>query len=329
MRSVTVVAAIVTYGDRADVALGAVESAWAAGADAAVLVVNGAPAAAVAALEQRAAADRRLRVVTLPDNRGSAGGYAVAMEVAAARGADVLWLLDDDNRPRSDALQRLRAAWALLGADPAVVLACHRTAFPEWRWAADEGRAPSAEPNAFFAFHLRRLVPNLRRRWRRRRRGAPRPRYPLVPLDHAPYGGLFLPRVWVARGELPRTDLWTYGDDVEYTSRLVAQGARLFLCTPAVIDDAVPAWSGRSVWRPPWLDDEEARVYVMARNLAWWERRRARSWLVYGLNGALYLAFLGVLAAARRGPRFALRRLRLTWRGVRDGWAGRLGPPRL
>ena len=321
-----VVAVVVTYGARAELAWGAVEAARAAGADAVVVVANGTPPEGVAALAERARGDDHVRLVALPANGGSAGGYAAGLEAAAAWGAEAIWLLDDDNRPRPEALARLRAAAALLGGGPGVVLAAHRAAFPEWAWAADEGDAPAVAPNAFFAFHVGRLLGNLRRRWRRRRR-VPTLRYPLVPLEAAPYGGLLLPRAWVDRGELPRVDLWTYVDDLEYTARLVAQGARLFLCTPAVVDDAVAAWAGGSVLRPLWLDDDPARVYLAARNHAWWERRRARSRAIYLLNGALYLAFLTLLAAARRGGRFAAGRLALLLRAVRDGWAGRLGPP--
>ena len=48
-----------------------------------------------------------LIVLQLPENRGNAGGVEDAMEHAFAKGADAVWILDDDSWPRDGALAAL------------------------------------------------------------------------------------------------------------------------------------------------------------------------------------------------------------------------------
>jgi GT2 family glycosyltransferase len=50
----------------------------------------------------------------LPQNRGSSGGFNIAMRIGYAQGDDLIWLMDDDVVPAPDALERLMAADAFL-----------------------------------------------------------------------------------------------------------------------------------------------------------------------------------------------------------------------
>ena len=53
-----------------------------------------------------------VRVLALPRNTGGAGGFALGVADALGRGADLLWLLDDDGVPEPGALAALVAARA-------------------------------------------------------------------------------------------------------------------------------------------------------------------------------------------------------------------------
>ncbi|MGA0568903.1 glycosyltransferase family 2 protein [Rathayibacter sp. KR2-224] len=48
-----------------------------------------------------------IEVVSLPENLGGAGGFSTGMSRAYARGADFVWIMDDDCYPANDALQVL------------------------------------------------------------------------------------------------------------------------------------------------------------------------------------------------------------------------------
>jgi rhamnopyranosyl-N-acetylglucosaminyl-diphospho-decaprenol beta-1,3/1,4-galactofuranosyltransferase len=53
-----------------------------------------------------------VRLATLAQNTGGAGGFAYGLALALADGADLVWLMDDDTVPEPGALR------ALLGAGP-------------------------------------------------------------------------------------------------------------------------------------------------------------------------------------------------------------------
>lgn len=61
--------------------------------------------------------------VTLPSNFGGAGGFAAGIARAVSRGADFVWIMDDDTVPHVDALERLLEARAEYPGEPAV-MAC-------------------------------------------------------------------------------------------------------------------------------------------------------------------------------------------------------------
>ena len=58
-------------------------------------------------LPKMAAVDPTLNVVRLPENRGGAGGFNVAIEKAYQSGADWVWVMDDDVMVRPDGLSKL------------------------------------------------------------------------------------------------------------------------------------------------------------------------------------------------------------------------------
>lgn len=79
-----------------------------------VVVVDNASADAAPTLFQEGpfAADPRIDFLRLPDNSGGAGGFHAGMARALARGAQWVWVMDDDACPDADALA------ALLSVDP-------------------------------------------------------------------------------------------------------------------------------------------------------------------------------------------------------------------
>ena len=61
----------------------------------------------VASLESLTDLPFELIVHRMAENRGNAGGVEEAMELAFAKGADAVWILDDDSWPRPEALEAL------------------------------------------------------------------------------------------------------------------------------------------------------------------------------------------------------------------------------
>lgn len=89
-----------------------------------------------------------LEIVSLPTNTGGAGGFSAGMERGYERGADFVWIMDDDCYAKPDALEKLHAGFAAavdeLGGD--VPFACSLVKYidgsicemnnpvPTWDW---------------------------------------------------------------------------------------------------------------------------------------------------------------------------------------------------
>lgn len=325
-----VAAVTVTYGDRFHLLRQAIGAALDCGAATVIVVANGAAAGSVAALERLAReANGAVRIVSLPQNLGSAGGYKTGMEYAASHGGcDFIWLLDDDNVPAPDALRLLLAQHARLRRetpDDCLALSCYRDT-RAWR-RLKQGVPPRLVfplPSSFHKFHVFNLPRNLSRaillRWRKLTGGEVSPEVAAIPYAH--YGGLFLHRSVLEACGLPDERFFLYSDDTEFTSRLVRAGGRIYLVCASVVRDIEPKWHG-DVRLPYLMGDSDPKSYYNVRNRAYFDAHCGTgrgAW--YTVNKHTFLLRLGVLALARR--RWA--RYRLIRRAVRDGEAGRLGP---
>jgi len=264
-----------------------------------------------------------LEVVTVSENCGSAGGFMAGLVKArTCVRCERIWLLDDDNAPRPDALRRLWHAYGLLGADPDNTLLSLRRNQKEQVLAVTQGVPVRFVSNSFVGFHLK-LVPA--RLWRRRARAGRREepvRLPLVSVGFAPYGGFFFHRAWLDRVGLPDERLYLYGDDQEFSLRFVRAGGRIYLCAASEVVDLEVSWHHRPVASRPWVspDAAEQRLYYGLRNSVRLEKDFTTSPIAYWANVCAYLGFLLVWGLLRdRRPAHLMRRFRLLLRALRDG----------
>jgi GT2 family glycosyltransferase len=324
-----VVGATVTYGSRAASCLATVEALRRSGVSAVIVVDNGSVDAARRELEDHARVHAPfVRLHRLGRNEGSAPAFGLAIARALETDADHLWLLDDDNLPHGDALsillgeeRTLRAEGHDLcavaptrapSADPDDVAAARR---------AEQEREHPREDRSFVGVELalfaRRALERL---------GLRRPRTPPAGADlsYAPYGGLLVRLDVLRRIGLPESDLVLYGDDLEYTSRIVRAGGRIRLSREAVVVDP----RGER-WMPPGFEvlamfrsTNDALLYYSIRNRIHRELRTGRRhsparWV----NAALFWALCLASAAVTRRP----SKLRVLWTAAADARAGRLG----
>jgi GT2 family glycosyltransferase len=269
-------------------------------------------------------------VVRHEQNLGSAPGYRAGIAAALERGATWLWLLDDDNLPRPDALPALADVVGRMSAERSVAEVAflairpdHQTgagAPPLWRY--------HPRPGSYLGFHLLDVPNKVWRRCRSRSRPEPLPSSSsLVSVPFAPYSGLLLHRSLVDEIGLPRSDLVLYADDTEYSGRIPQTGGAIYLVPGACIDDLESSWnvcahaaSGSAV--AAWLHGgSDLRVYYGVRNQVFLESREDRAWW-RRLNRLAYLGLLGAMALGQG----RLHRWRLVRTAAADGEAGRLGP---
>jgi GT2 family glycosyltransferase len=180
----------------------------------------------------------QVEVLALTVNEGGAGGFHHGMARAHAGGAEWLWLMDDDTVPGSGALEELLKAGA--------------------------GFAPASRPSVFVSTPLWRdgsvhplNFPTLERR--RPERVMAAAARGLMPMRAATFVSLLIHRGVIDRFGLPPKHYFLWGDDVEYTSRIVLGGEDAYFVPASVVlhDTEFPHSFGAA---------EPSRFYYHVRN---------------------------------------------------------------
>jgi GT2 family glycosyltransferase len=323
---VTVVS--VTYGDRRQFVEPMLRAALDQGVGKVILVSNGSPwdvEALAASLDSA-----RIEVFRLEHNLGSAGGYAMGIAHAQARGAKLVWLLDDDNIPQKNCLAVLLGAYerALAKTRPEMLAvlafrADHHTDVVYGIYPTKRG----SRPDSFLGFHILDIPQKL---WRRTPWGKPRMLKDIpaaIQRETAPYSGLLFDITLIQNIGLPKTDLVLYADDIEFTRRLTHTGGEILLVPPARLMDMECTWNTKRASTSSsfmmWLQDGgDFRAYYSARNLSWVETHTKQpSSSVYLLNKLVYLTLLYSIALING----RLSRFRLLYDAIADGEKGHLG----
>lgn len=258
-----------------------------------VVVVDNASTDGTAALLASTASTSGVPVhaVTLPDNRGGAGGFAEGMGIALERGADLVWLMDDDGLPEPDCLDRLLAEPDLDFWGPLVVDE------------ADPGRLvfPIRLPGGARVVHALGDV----------RAAAVDGRIDGIVI---PFNGVLVTRVLAERIGVPRAEFFIWGDDHEYRLRAERAGARIATVVgaevrhPSVGDLGTPMLFGRTTYNH---SPSDLKHYCMARNNVV-NLRDYRGWV-------FVLAFVLKTLWFYLFTRPSASRLRLSAQGVRAG----------
>lgn len=235
-------------------------------------------------------------VHTLNDNLGGAGGFAAGMAWALENySPDWLWLMDDDTIAYPGAHGGLLQAASEYGSDDLAVLSSRAV------WT--DGR-----------------IHPMNRSRARIDAGAPERRRATAATSHpirtASFVAIMLSAAHCRRAGLPYADYFIWGDDTEYSGRLLRDAHGIQVHT-SVVEHRTKAFAS-------WQIDPGPRFYYDVRNklwvylksgsFRWWER------IVY-----LGSATLGWAGTIRRS---AQRRtlLKQAWRGLRDGLLRRPAP---
>ncbi len=333
---IPVVAITVTYGKRIDFLRRMVEGSRIAGAERVVIVGNGIDERYQREIEVlRHNAGLPIDLVLLERNLGSAAGFGRGLHYAIEHHPDTFfWLLDDDNCPRPDALLQLRSAYheATAGGAERVALCSLRLDRTRFVNAAmtGNGEAAFARRSAVASFDIRRLADKLRHRRRTTVRASRAEDVSLcdpVALPWAPYGGFFIHGRLAQDLGLPDERFVLYGDDLEWTHRLVRQGGTVLLVPASLVDDLETEWTLTKATRQRFFvfdllrSASPTRLYFSIRNDVYFKTRYwSDSLLFLALNAVGFALVTLVLGIATRQMHNAV----IILRAMRDGFAGRM-----
>jgi rhamnopyranosyl-N-acetylglucosaminyl-diphospho-decaprenol beta-1,3/1,4-galactofuranosyltransferase len=191
--------------------------------------------------------DGRVVGRTLAHNSGGAGGFHDGLDWAVERGADLVWLMDDDGTPDPDCLGTLlQHAGALDFWGPVVVDRDdpERLVFPI--------RLPGGAKVVHAMSDVRRAAAG-----------------GLIRGIVIPFNGVLVTRDLVERIGLPRAEFFIWGDDHEYRLRAERAGARVATVVDAVVRHpsvgalGTPMAFGRTTYNDT---PSDLKHYCMARN---------------------------------------------------------------
>ena len=299
MSSPLTIAAVFATMDRAQTALACVRALAGQTRPPELVVVadNVSDDDTVAAMEVLAGLPFELIVHKMRANRGNAGGVEEAMDIAFSRGADAVWILDDDSWPREDALAALldkpwdeKMVRHAIQIDP-------KTGRFTWPLQVDDG-----EGGWRLVDSLGGMPPGDFVRSRITWTGALVPRH--VRETVGPVNG----------------ELFIRGEDEEYPWRIEQAGFPQEAVRNAVMDhpgpDNIVRWRffGKNLFFERGLPDW--KLYYKIRNMVWLKRRQSGNLRAFAMALAYALATSWIDGA---------KRLPLVWEAARDGWRGKLG----
>jgi len=229
-----------------------------------------------------------VEVLRLETNGGGAGGFNEGMRVAYLRGFDWLWLMDDDTIPNPDALERLLAALERLDGLPhPALLASHVL----WR---DRDLHPKNWPVPRVDETRKTLVEAA---------GAG-----LLLIRLATFVSILVSRDAIARHGLPHKHYFIWGDDAEFTARLLRDEAG-YVVPDSVVEHRTPSKDPVGAGASPQYYFEVRNKLLMLRGSSW-RRIDKPKIAVDTVRGAV-----GYLRAARFRPKAGV----VVARAVRDG----------
>jgi rhamnopyranosyl-N-acetylglucosaminyl-diphospho-decaprenol beta-1,3/1,4-galactofuranosyltransferase len=222
-------------------------------------------------------------LIELAGNTGGAGGFATGVAHALSRGADLIWLMDDDTVPEPSALAALLDARSRTAPAPALV-----ASRVVWTDGQDH---PMNTPRT-------------------------RPTRPGLPADCAPirsasFVSVLVDATVVRERGLPIADYFLWNDDFEFTTRLL-RGRLGLLCRSSVVVHKTATFGSTDT-------DPGPRFFYEVRNKVW---LFTRSPGLAPAERALYLGSTlrrWARTFARSTDRTALRRdlRRGLWAGLR------------
>lgn len=291
-----------------------------------IVVDNAASDSTQDVIKRHVSEEARIHHVRLPTNLGSAGGFEVGLREALTTPVrwELAWLLDDDNVPRDDALERLVKTWSSFPDRAATAVSAARSQRPAHRriLAGWPVRHVYSRPSSFLGFHVLDVPGKVRMRATKRPDATITPSEP-VDIPFAPYGGLLIPRALIERIGLPRAEFFTYADDTEYTARIAASGGRLVLDPGSEVHDIDASWDQQTVQAtlPQRLIQSpfEMRVYLTVRNTTFVSRHRLRrSPFWFAVNQLVFRILVLVVGLRAR----KMGRVLLVYQAMREGCAG-------
>jgi GT2 family glycosyltransferase len=287
-----VTAVTVTYGDRFEFLKQVVEALTLERIDQIVIVLNGVEAHVAHRIHSLTTIFSNITFLDLPENTGSAHGFAEGMRLAQTLSPQFIWLLDDDNQPLSGSLTTLKSAWnSVKNKQTNFALLSYREDRSLYKKVIQTGNPflMVGRPNSFLGFDLKKLL-------------GVQPKVEVDPtvtqgkVGVAPYGGFFFEKKNLDTLGFPNRKFYLYGDDFDFSYRFTRRGIPIFLILESKLKDLETSFHLKEKKRRFktrfFQTDSKKRLYYNLRNNIIFEQNFVTNRIVYSFNKILYFVIL-------------------------------------
>ncbi|CAI8728310.1 rhamnopyranosyl-N-acetylglucosaminyl-diphospho-decaprenol beta-1,3/1,4-galactofuranosyltransferase [Priestia megaterium] len=219
------------------------------------------------------------------NNEGSAIGFHEGIKASLKESGDFIWLLDDDNLPEREAINKLRDVQKLLN-NPKAVLSSFRSDRREMK--AKGGQ--NFTRNSFFEFHI---IDKIQKKQNRKISSI---HEGLLRCESVPYGGLLLDKQIMKNIALPNKEYFLYCDDIDFTYQLTKNGYEIYCVLESVIVDLESSWYRKEevpMFQGIFKTEELKRGFFSIRNRVQFEKKYITdSKIIYYMNILIYMCFV-------------------------------------
>jgi len=330
-------AVTVTYGNRFHLLKRVIEAALREGVHKVIVVDNNSDKQSREKLmDYHAKNKKKVEVLYLPENLGSAGGFKRGLELAYRDPeCEFIWLLDDDNMPCEGSLRVLKEFWEknINETKKLVALLSYRKNRGKQieSLVKKDPNLVLGKKNSFYGFHILSVPVYIKdifaRKLNKEEKGY---RDSCIPsfgeVAVAPYGGLFFNKKLLEIIGYPNEEFYVYVDDHDWTRRVTWKGGRIILLMDSRIKDLDESWhitEKSNTMLASFLPSNAFRIYYSLRNRVYFEDRYMKtSDLIYTIN---YLTFLALVLLHDIIFFKTVYTFKISLKAFRDGREGKLG----
>lgn len=261
--------------------------------------------------------DSRIVNISIKKNSGSANGFYQGLKLAVSLNHEYIWLLDDDNLPSGNTLDKLLTDYKGDRGQTKVF-----SAFRDDRSELLERGFQKYDKNSFFEFSLKNKLSK-----HKNKNFSYKNTSKYITCETVPYGGLLLPTSVVRLIGYPDRGFFLYNDDNDYTYRLTKRNLTILCDTDAKIHDLESSWYRREnvpMFKSIFLTEMMKSGLYTIRNRSFFELHNiVDNKLEYFFNICTYLLFVffRYMPKNKEGLRRYLQILKM----IRLGMKGKLG----
>ena len=289
-----VVSVIVTYADRFNLLKQVVNSCITSDVSKIIIVDNNSDQNSKEKLRDFCNDHKeKITVIWNKSNFGSAKAYKQGLQKAnAIKDHDFIWMLDDDNRPRENALKVLKDFWKIRPKQVETLLSFRpdRIQYKEAVVKNDPNLVLGKE-NSFLGFHL---IEKISKFFVKEKAG--NSEKSTGQIAYAPYGGMFFNKSILAEIGYPNEDYFLYSDDHDWSYRITKANKKIYLLLNSIVDDIDTSWAIKDKKSNTFSKISKApsfRLYYTVRNRMVFEKKYLTSnLLIYKFNQFLFTSIL-------------------------------------